>query len=43
MIHSFYSSINVPVVASILGALILFPFAYFIYDSSKNPEKYKEH
>lgn len=43
MIHSFYSSINVPVVSSILGGLLLFPFAYFIYDSAKNPEKYKEH
>jgi ABC-type spermidine/putrescine transport system permease subunit I len=43
MIHKFFDSINVPLVASILGALLLYPFAYFIQDSKKNPEKYKEH
>lgn len=43
MIHKFFDAINVPLVASILGALLLFPFAYFIYDSNKNPDKYKEH
>lgn len=43
MIHSFFEAINVPLVASILGGLLLFPFAFFIYDSKKNPDKYKEH
>jgi hypothetical protein len=28
------------VVGTILGILLLFPFAFFIYDSEKNPDKY---
>jgi len=25
----------------ILGLMLLFPFAFFIYDSRKNPDKYR--
>jgi hypothetical protein len=28
-------------VGTILGLMLLFPFSFFIYDSSKNPDKYR--
>lgn len=29
-------------IGSLLGALILFPITFFMYDSLKNPDRYKE-
>ena len=40
MIHKLFSIVDPVLVASILGTLLLFPFAFFIYDSAKNPDKY---
>jgi len=28
---------------TVAGVSLLFPFAFFIWDSAKHPEKYKEH
>jgi len=41
MINKIVEMFDPVVVGTILGMLLLFPFSFFIYDSSKNPDKYK--
>jgi hypothetical protein len=33
---------NEALIGSVLGALILFPITFFMYDSLRNPDKYRE-
>jgi ABC-type phosphate/phosphonate transport system permease subunit len=40
MINKIVEALDPVVVGTILGILLLFPFAFFIYDSEKNPDKY---
>ena len=41
MIYDSVEFFTPSLVGTILGILLLFPFAFFIYDSNKNPDKYK--
>ena len=48
MVHILHFAMNVvhhypALVGSIAGTSLLIPFAYYIHDSKKHPEKYKEH
>jgi ABC-type phosphate/phosphonate transport system permease subunit len=41
MINKIVEALDPVVVGTILGIMLLFPFSFFIYDSSKNPDKYR--
>jgi len=43
MIHKVLTFIDPALIGSLMGAFLLVPFTYFIYDVKKNPSKYKEH
>tara|TARA_B100000085_G_scaffold63017_1_gene55859 strand:+ start:258 stop:389 length:132 start_codon:yes stop_codon:yes gene_type:complete len=43
MIHKILTLIDPALIGSIMGTILLVPFAYFTYDVKKHPKNYQEH